>query len=90
MSSTISIRAIAGCFALACFSVALIAGLASGRDASGILSRAILALLAGQVIGALAGWALSRVFREAFDSIRAAHPIPPSHEASASRAGSGS
>lgn len=55
----------AGCFALACFSVAIIAGMAAERDASIILWSAILALFVGQFIGLVCGWMMSRAFTEA-------------------------
>ncbi len=50
-------KAIAGCFALAAFTVAVLAGLAGGNTASSILLRALVAMVAcyplGLVIGVL-------------------------------------
>lgn len=70
MNSPFPLRAIAGCFALACFGVALLAGLAADRDTGAILRTAILALIVGQFVGLAGGWALARSFHEALDAHR--------------------
>ncbi len=48
-------RTIAGCFALAAFSVALMAGLAVGNTATSILIRALFAMVACYPLGLLVG-----------------------------------
>ena len=48
-------KAIAGCFALAAFSVAVVAGLAGGNTAAAILVRALIAMIACYPLGLLVG-----------------------------------
>ena len=48
-------KAIAGCFALAAFTVAVIAGLAGGNAATSILVRALIAMIACYPVGLLIG-----------------------------------
>lgn len=50
-------RAIAGCFALAAFSVAVMAGLAGGNTATSILMRALFAMAVCYPLGLLVGFA---------------------------------
>ncbi len=49
---------------LLAFTVAILAGLYAGNSATVILTRALLALLAGAVVGQLAGWAAKAVLRD--------------------------
>ena len=56
-------RVIAACFALAAFSVAIVAGLASGNDTAQILLRAVLMLLVCQPVGMVAGMICESVVR---------------------------
>lgn len=72
MNAPFPLRAVAGCFALACFGVALLAGLGAARDAADILRTAILALVVGQVVGLVGGWAIARAFGEALETYK--HP----------------
>ncbi len=51
----VACRAIAGCFALAAFSVAVVAGLAGGNTAASILVRALIAMIACYPLGMLVG-----------------------------------
>jgi hypothetical protein len=60
----IASRAIAGCFALAAFSVAIIAGLASGITASSILMRALLAMVVCYPVGLLVGFVCRYVIEQ--------------------------
>ena len=60
----IASRAIAGCFALAAFSVAIIAGLASGISASSILMRALLAMVVCYPVGLLVGFVCRHVIEQ--------------------------
>ena len=54
MTATAS-KAIAGCFALAAFTVAVLAGLAGGNAAMSILGRALIAMIACYPVGLLIG-----------------------------------
>ncbi len=54
MTATAS-KAIAGCFALAAFTVAVLAGLAGGNAAMSILVRALIAMIACYPVGLLIG-----------------------------------
>ena len=57
-------KAIAGCFALAAFSVAIIAGLASGNTSSSILTRALLAMFVCYPVGLLVGFVCRYVIEQ--------------------------
>ncbi len=57
-------KAIAGCFALAAFSVAVIAGLASDNTAATILTRALFAMVACYPVGLLVGFVCRRVIEQ--------------------------
>ena len=57
-------RAIAGCFTLAAFSVAVIAGLASDNTAASILTRALFAMLACYPVGLLVGFVCRHVIEQ--------------------------
>ncbi len=48
-------RAVAGCFALAAFAVAVVAGLAGGNGATAILLRALVVMAVCYPVGLLAG-----------------------------------
>jgi len=72
----IAATTIAGCFALAAFAVAIVAGLASGNAASSILVRAILALVACYPLGLMIGLIAQRVIQDHIDAHRADHPTP--------------
>ncbi len=49
---------------LLAFTVAIVAGLYVGNSATVVLTRALLALLVGAVVGQLAGWAAKSVLRD--------------------------
>ena len=55
---------IAGCFALAAFAVAVLAGLAGGNTATAILTRALIAMVACYPVGLLIGLVCQRVIAE--------------------------
>ena len=61
-------KAIAGCFALAAFSVAVVAGLAGGNTATAILVRALIAMIVcyplGMIIGVLCRWVIDQHLAE--------------------------
>jgi len=57
-------RAIAGCFALAAFAVAVLAGLAGGNTAVSILTRAILAMVICYPVGLVVGLVCQHVIEQ--------------------------
>ena len=60
-------KAIAGCFALAAFSVAVIAGLASENTAASILTRALFAMVVCYPVGLLVGFVCRHVIEQHLD-----------------------
>ena len=60
----VATKAIAGCFALAAFSVAVIAGLASDNTAASILMRALFAMVACYPVGLLVGFVCRHVIEQ--------------------------
>ncbi len=60
----VATKAIAGCFALAAFSVAVIAGLASDNTAASILTRALFAMVACYPVGLLVGFVCRHVIEQ--------------------------
>lgn len=63
MSKTPS-KVIAGCFAMAAFAVAVLAGLAGGNSAVSILIRALIALICCYPIGLMIGMICQRVMTD--------------------------
>ena len=61
---------IAGCFALAAFAVAVVAGMAGGNSATSILSRAIIAMIGCYPIGLIIGLICARVMADHIESHR--------------------
>lgn len=72
-------RAVAACFALACFGVAVIAGLIADRSASSILTSALVCLVIGQVVGAIAAQVIAHVIGQSVYSHIRSNPIPDSY-----------
>ena len=66
----------AGCFALAAFSVAIISGLGVGRDTTEIIEVALIALVLGQLAGIGFGHLIRAALREQLVAFESAHPIP--------------
>jgi hypothetical protein len=56
-----SAKVMAGCFALAAFAVAILAGLAAGNAAVGVLKGAVIAMVVCYPVGLLAGLVCQRV-----------------------------
>ncbi len=56
-------RVIAGCFALAAFAVAIIAGLGAGKDAAQVLLHAVIAMMLCYPVGLVAGMVCEREVR---------------------------
>ncbi len=78
MNGEFPTRAVAACFSLACFSVAIVAGLIADRSASSILSSALVALLVGQVIGLIGALVIAHAIRQGVEMHIKGHPIPDS------------
>lgn len=58
------IRAVAGCFALAAFAVAVLAGLAGGNTPSLVLVRALIAMMACYPVGLVIGLVCQHVVQQ--------------------------
>ncbi len=71
MSKTPS-KVIAGCFALAAFAVAVLAGLAGGNSAVSILIRALIAMMGCYPIGLMIGMICQRVMTDHIEAHREA------------------
>lgn len=69
-------KVIATAFALAGFTVALIAGMGAGNPASGVLVKAILCMLACHVVGQIVGAIAAKAVGDHLAAYRASHPIP--------------
>ena len=57
-------RAVAGCFALAAFAVAVVAGLAGSNGATSILLRAVIAMICCYPVGLLIGLVCQHVVEQ--------------------------
>ncbi len=77
MSKTPS-KVIAGCFALAAFAVAVLAGLAGGNSAASILTRALIAMICCYPIGLMIGVICQRVMTDHIEASRASATMPQS------------
>jgi hypothetical protein len=75
MSSSVS-RAIAGCFALAAFATAILAGVLAHNPTSTVLVRALLCMLVCYPVGLLIGLACDRVIRHHVENHAQRHPLP--------------
>lgn len=69
-------QVIACCLALSAHAVAIVVGLGAGNDATTVLSRALIALVLGYVVGQMIAGAFSHVAREHLSHYRQSHPIP--------------
>lgn len=76
MNQGFPVRAVAGCFALASFGVAVVSGLFADRSASAILGAALSALVVGQIVGTVAGLLVAKALEESLTSYRARNPMP--------------
>ncbi len=77
MSKTPS-KVIAGCFALAAFAVAVLAGLAGGNSAVSILTRALIAMIGCYPIGLMIGVICQRVMTDHIEAQREPATMSPS------------
>ena len=69
-------KAIASCFSLAAFSIAIIAGLGAQRSAASILITALAALFICHILGAVAASVIEVAIREHIKRYQALKPIP--------------
>lgn len=76
MTLTTTTRLIATCFALAAFSVAIIAGLAADNPGTTVLTTAIICMIGCQLIGLVVGAVAQRAIDEHLSRYRAKNPIP--------------
>ena len=74
----VAVRTIAGCFALAAFSIALVAGIASGNPADTVLLRALLAMTFCYPVGLATGMVAQIVIEDHIVRHRADNPAPDS------------
>ena len=78
-------RVIAGCFSLAAFATAIVAGLAGGNHASAVLVRATIAMFVCYPLGLIVGGICQRIVNEYVQSHRQADPegkSPPGGQSS--------
>ena len=69
-------RAVAGCFALAAFAVAVVAGLAGGNAPSAILVRALIAMVVCYPMGLVIGLVCQHVIEEHVKARSGANVVP--------------
>ena len=72
MQFEVSSKVVATAMALAAFAVAILAGLHAGNPTRSILVNALIAMIAGHIVGYVAGLAGERVIREHAASVAAA------------------
>ena len=75
------VRAVAACFALAAFGVAIWSGLSSGREAQDVLATAIIVMFVCQPLGFLLGVAFKHASLEQVQSYKESNPIPEPYDA---------
>jgi hypothetical protein len=74
--SSFPAKAVACCFSLSAFSIAIISGLGAGRTAASILVTALAALFVCHLLGAIAAAVIEAALREHLNRHRALRPIP--------------
>lgn len=74
----VAARTVAGCFALASFSIAMLAGIASGNAADTVLVRALLAMTFCYPVGLALGMVAQVVINDHIDRHRSDNPAPDS------------
>jgi putative Mn2+ efflux pump MntP len=75
VSPGIPTKVIGACAGLTAFAIALVAGLAADNPAEDVLFRALIALVACQLIGGLVGMVGERTVREAIREYQSSHPV---------------
>jgi hypothetical protein len=68
-------KIIGACAGLTAFAIALVAGLAADNPAEDVLFRALIALVACQLLGGLIGMVSERIVRDAIREYQASHPV---------------
>jgi hypothetical protein len=75
-AARVAATVIAACFGLAAFSIAILAGLASGNAAGSILAKAIIATIVCYPVGLVVALICQRVLDDHTAAVRAANPAP--------------
>jgi len=88
MQREFPVRAVAACFALAAFCVAIWSGLNSGRSAEAVLGTAIIVMFVCQPLGYALGVAFKFASLEQISSYKNTHPIPAAYDSIRETAGS--
>ncbi|MGH7133698.1 MAG: hypothetical protein ACREJO_17345 [Phycisphaerales bacterium] len=88
MSSTLPIKVIGPCLALAAFSTAMVVGLSADNPADIILSRALVAMLGGYAVGSAIALVVNRIVSDELTR-RAAPPRNPAPTAEPQPASAG-
>jgi hypothetical protein len=73
-------KVMAGCFSMAAFAVAIIAGLTSGNPAILVLGRALVAMILCYPIGYVIGIVCERVIALHVGEYEKRHPVPADEE----------
>jgi hypothetical protein len=79
------INSIAAQIALLAFALAIVAGLAAGNSPATVLTRALIAMVAGMSIGKLVAWSSKLVLRDHLQ--RKKRAIDEAHDAAVKRSG---
>lgn len=85
MPQPFPVRAVAGCFALAAFAIAIISGLVADRSTDSILASAIISMFIGQVVGYAAALVMSRALMESLGAHTNPGRTPPASRRAAAR-----
>lgn len=73
-------KVMAGCFSMAAFAVAIIAGLTSGNPAVLVLGRALIAMILCYPVGFIVGVVCERVIAQHIRQYEQEHPVPSDDE----------
>ncbi len=76
MQRSVPVPAIAACYALTAFAVAVVSGIAAGRDAHAVLETALLILVICYVVGVAAAHVANVAVRERLRQLRELEPVP--------------
>ena len=71
-------RTVAGCLALAAFTIGLAVGWYAGNPAEVVIGRAIVSMFVCLFLGLFAGWLMESAVRHELSEHARAHPIPDS------------
>lgn len=76
MKVSFPLKAVAACFSLSCFGVAMVSGLIADRSASSILASSLIAMFVGQFVGGIAASILADVMGQGIRDYQRTHPVP--------------